>query len=70
MEGEKLPAAAYQLVVHAFRGELEPAFELMQMGIDNEVHFIIFLYDPFLIRMHADPRWEQLLRKAGYDPEA
>jgi len=69
-EGVFYPPQAWQLSVHAYRGELETAFILMQQGLDAQINFTTFLYDPFLRNMHADPRWESMLRNAGWDPEA
>ncbi len=69
-DGARIPHVAYQLEVHAYRGELEAAFALMKSGIEKKQHFTTFLYDPFLKNMHADPRWGALLQQAGYDPDA
>lgn len=69
-DGARIPHVAYQLPVHAYRGELEAAFALMKSGIEKKQHFTTFLYDPFLKNMHTDPRWGALLQQAGYDPDA
>jgi len=69
-EGVFYPPQAWQLSVHAYRGELETAFILMQQGLDAQINFTTFLYDPFLRNMHADPRWDSMLGNAGWDPEA
>ncbi len=64
------PAEAWQMKILAFRGELEPAFEMLERGVSAGIRFYFFLNDPYLRNMHADPRWELLMRKAGRDPEA
>ncbi len=57
--------------VYAYRGEVDPAFAWLDKAVQatdpslsNGVQI-----DPLLAKLHADPRWLTLLRKAGYAPE-
>lgn len=70
VDGKVVGAQAWQLEIHAYRGEMELAFSMLEKGVDEGTRFNLFLYEPFLANMHADPRWDPLMRKAGWDPEA
>jgi hypothetical protein len=57
--------AAYQIAeVHAARGEVEPAFEWLERAHAQRDPGISWTkIDPLLRSLHADPRWDTLLRK-------
>jgi TolB-like protein len=64
------PPEAWKLKIHAWKGELDIAFELLQGALNLGIGISPFVHDPYLKNMHADPRWELLLRQAGWDPQA
>lgn len=55
---------------HAYRGELDQAFNILEKGVEAGIGFPTFLYDPFLLNLHDDPRWLSLMHKAGYNPDS
>jgi adenylate cyclase len=64
--------AAYQLVqVHAYRGEIDLAFEwLDRAAADHDPGLTFTRVDPLLAKLHSDPRWDRFLSRAGHaDPE-
>ena len=62
-----MSGAAYQLVqVHAYRGEIDLAFEwLDRAAASHDAGLIFTAIDPFLANLHADPRWGRFLRRNG-----
>jgi adenylate cyclase len=57
----------YQVAeVHAFRGEIDDAFEWLEHAYANRDSGLTnLLLDPLLANLHDDPRWEPLLDKMG-----
>jgi hypothetical protein len=52
---------------HAWRGETEDAFRWLDRAV-REGHSIEGIKnDPFLLALHADPRWQPLLESLGLD---
>lgn len=62
-----MSGAAYQLVqVHAYRGEIDLAFEwLDRAAASHDAGLIFTAIDPFLANLHADPRWGRFLSRNG-----
>jgi tetratricopeptide (TPR) repeat protein len=64
---EKGDVMAYQIAdIHAWLGDPDKAFVWLEHACrqkDGGITQIIF--DPFLVSLHADPRWEETLLKAG-----
>jgi TolB-like protein/thioredoxin-like negative regulator of GroEL len=60
----------YQLAqVHAWRGELDQAFQRLELGYATHDGGLQHLrYDPLLQRLRADPRYLALIRKFGLPP--
>ena len=60
-------SAAYQVAeVHAMRGEADAAFEWLERAYAQRDSGAAWTkIDPFLRRVHADPRWQVFLRKMG-----
>jgi TolB-like protein len=58
---------AYQIAqVYAVRGEIDKAFEWLQIAFDNHDGGMLGLaVDPVLRGLHGDPRYKQLLAKVG-----
>ena len=58
---------AYQIAeVYAVRGELDKAFEWLQISFDtHDTGTLVLLVDPLLRRLHDDPRYKTLLAKLG-----
>ena len=58
---------AYQVAqAHASRGEVAPAFEWLERAFAQRDPGIFWTkVDPLLRSLHADPRWDQFLRKLG-----
>ena len=58
---------AYQVAVaHAFRSDLDAAFEWLDRAFDYKDPMLLFvLTDPFLSDLHDDLRWEALLDEIG-----
>jgi adenylate cyclase len=62
-----LGGAAYQLVqVHAYRGEVDAAFEWLDRAAATHDSGLVFTrVDPLLALLHADPRWDRFLSRIG-----
>jgi cell division inhibitor SulA len=58
---------AYQIAdAHAYRGEIDSAFEWLEHAYDNRDSGLTqLLLDPLLANLRDDPRWEPLLDKMG-----
>jgi adenylate cyclase len=63
-EGEVM---SYQIAcIHALHGSTDMAFEWIERAFQQKDGGLSqLLYDPFLVSLHADPRWEETLLKAG-----
>jgi len=59
---------AYQVAeVYAFRGEVDHAFDWLEIAYDNrDAGMSNLLVDPLVANLHDDPRWEPLLDKMGF----
>ncbi len=59
--------AAYQIAeVYAYRGEKDRAFEWLERARRQRDGGLGFMRcDPFLAKLHGDPRWDVFLRKMG-----
>jgi hypothetical protein len=70
LEARDFGGAAYQMVqVHAFRGEIELAFEWLERAGDAHDSALLFIsVDPLLSNLHADPRWPAYLSRFGLVP--
>ena len=57
----------YQIAeVYAVRGEIDKAFEWLQISFDHhDTGTLTLLVDPLLRRLHDDPRYKNLLAKLG-----
>jgi tetratricopeptide (TPR) repeat protein len=64
---QDLGGAAYQLVqVHAYRGEIDLAFEWLDRAAETRDSGLVFTrVDPLLAKLHADPRWGRFLSRIG-----
>ena len=64
---QDLGGAAYQLVqVHAYRGEMDLAFQWLDRAAATHDSGLVFTRaDPLLANLHADPRWDRFLSRAG-----
>ena len=52
--------------VHAFRGEADQAFARLERAYEAHDPDLVYLKpDPFLKRLHGDPRWGALLKRIG-----
>jgi tetratricopeptide (TPR) repeat protein len=62
-----LGGAAYQMVqVHAYRGEVDAAFEwLERAAVAHDSGLVFTRVDPLLANLHADPRWGRFLSRFG-----
>jgi hypothetical protein len=62
-----LGGAAYQAVqIHAYRGEIDLAFEWLDRAAATHDSGLAFTrVDPLLTRLHADPRWGRFLSRNG-----
>jgi TolB-like protein/Flp pilus assembly protein TadD len=62
-----LSGGAYQVVqVHAYRGEIDRAFEWLERALDTHDSALVFIrVDPLLKNLHADPRWATFLTRLG-----
>jgi adenylate cyclase len=58
---------AYQVAeVYAYRGEIDHAFDWLELAYENHDGGLIYvLVDPLLTNVHDDPRWEPFLNKMG-----
>jgi len=59
--------ADYQVAfAYAFRGEIDHAFDWLEIAYDNrDAGLASMLVNPLLANLHDDPRWEPLLDKMG-----
>jgi len=59
--------AAYQIAeVYAWRGEMDKAFEWLQVSFDNhDTGMLSLLIDPLMRGLHHDARYNRLLAKVG-----
>jgi len=59
--------AAFQVAeVHAFRGEIDLAFEWLEASYRlRDSGTALMKCDPLLKNLHADPRWQTMLKKVG-----
>jgi len=56
--------------VHAWRGDAERAFELLDRARVAHVRLINNVAgDTFFSPLHGDPRWKSFLRKLGLPPD-
>jgi TolB-like protein/Tfp pilus assembly protein PilF len=56
--------------VHAYRGEVDEAFASLEAGYRKRDPDLVYLKpDPFLTRLHADPRWAGLLKQLRLPPD-
>ena len=54
--------------MHAYRGEIDKAFHWLQVDMDlNGGLPGYYSFDPEFERLHGDPRWQVLTRRAGID---
>jgi TolB-like protein/class 3 adenylate cyclase/Tfp pilus assembly protein PilF len=62
--------AAYQVAeVHAYRGDVEKAFEWLERAFAQRDPGVMFTAtDRFLQPLHGDPRWQPFLRKMSLTP--
>jgi adenylate cyclase len=58
---------AYQIAdIHAWRGDTDKSFAWLERAYQQKDGGIsMMLFDPFLVSLHDDPRWEQVLLKVG-----
>ena len=55
---------AYAALVRAYRGEVDRAFELLEIAYENEHPSILNTpVEPLMKNLHSDPRWPVLLEK-------
>jgi len=59
---------AFQIaVVYAYRGEIDKAFEWLELAYESrDAGLIQMLHFPFFKPLHQDPRWNTLLDKMGF----
>ena len=61
---------AYQIAsVHAWKGDEDTAFEWLNHAVDGGQPTNGIRNDPFMKRLHDDPRWEPLLVRVGLSDE-
>jgi TolB-like protein/Tfp pilus assembly protein PilF len=54
----------------AFRGESDRAFEWLDKAVEQHDSLVgLIAIDPLLQTLHADPRWQPLMRRLGKSPE-
>jgi adenylate cyclase len=52
--------------VFAWRNDADRAFESLNRAVDSRsISLAYILSSPFLVNLHADPRWEQVLERVG-----
>jgi serine/threonine protein kinase/Tfp pilus assembly protein PilF len=68
LEAHHFQESALQIAaLHAARGEADAAFEWLERTLAQHDAGIAHVYtDPIFQWLHDDPRWEPLLRKAGF----
>jgi hypothetical protein len=61
-------AWAYRVaMVHAYRGEIDRAFEELDRAFDNRENYLPGnLFDPLFDNLHDDPRWPAFVDKMGF----
>ena len=61
---------AFQIaVVHAWKGDVDTAFQWLDRAVDEGQPTNGIRNEPFLKRLHDDPRWEPLLTRVGLSDE-
>ena len=69
-EGYADSAAAFIAEVHAWRGEIDAAFEWLDRAFDESQYMWgSLIWDPAFKNLHADPRWEVFRTKEGRSEE-
>jgi tetratricopeptide (TPR) repeat protein len=69
-EGYADSAAAFIAEVHAWRGEIDSAFEWLDRAIDESQYMWGSLsFDPAFKNLHDDPRWQVFRTKVGRSEE-
>jgi len=58
-------SAYYIAATHAWRNEIEAAFEWLEHAVDEGQSVFGIKTDPFLRVLHQDPRWEKILERLG-----
>jgi hypothetical protein len=54
-------------MVHAYRGEINSAFEELDRAFDNRENYLPGnLFDPLFDNLHDDPRWPAFVDKMGF----
>jgi adenylate cyclase len=61
--------AAWIAVTHAWRGEVDRAFEWLDRAASSQELLDWIILEPMFASLHDDPRWLALLRKLGRAPE-
>jgi len=71
LEAEWAEEAAFQIaVVHAYRHEIDAAFEWLTRAVEqNDPGVSTMRGDPMLVTLHDDPRWQALLARVGLSDE-
>jgi TolB-like protein/Tfp pilus assembly protein PilF len=55
--------------VHAYRGEVDEAFACLERAFRKRDPDLVYLKpSPYLVRLHGDPRWGELLKRIGLPP--
>jgi hypothetical protein len=55
---------SYIAMVHAYRGETEQAFELLEHEYESRASMLLTVeLQPLFVNLHADPRWDDLMRR-------
>jgi TolB-like protein/Flp pilus assembly protein TadD len=69
-EGYADSSAAYIAEVHAWRGEIDSAFEWLDRAIDeNQYMWGSLSFDPAFKNLHDDPRWQVFRTRVGRSEE-
>lgn len=58
-------AAYYIAATHAWRNEIDAAFEWLDRAVDQDQSVFGIKTEPFLRVLHEDPRWERILERLG-----
>ena len=68
--GEWGQEGAYQIAtVYAYRGEIDTAFEWLDIAIENrDTGMSLLLGDPFVENLRDDPRYDALIQRLGLKP--
>ena len=51
--------------VYAWAGDADAAFIWLEKEVEVSGSLSAYAFDPLLLSLHNDPRWQQLLEKAG-----